>query len=102
MGKIVFWALIRIAFLIPVLWIAIDWVDYKFWWILASLAVYAVVFHPGIIQYKIFKEENKPVLEDTICSQCKHFDESAVLCLKYDEHPAENYIPCDGIDWEPR
>lgn len=101
MGKIVFWSLIRIAALIPVLWIAIDWIDYKFWWILSAMAVYGVVFHPAIIQYRIFKEENREVLEDTICSRCKHFDQSAVLCLKYDEHPKEDYIPCNGIDWEP-
>jgi len=102
MGKIVFWALIRIAILIPVLWIATNWVDYKFWWILSGLAIYGVIFHPAMIQYRIFKEENREVLEDTICSQCRHFDSSAVLCMKYDEHPQEDYIPCDGIDWEPK
>lgn len=101
MGKIIFWGLIRVAVLIPVLWIATDWIEYRFWWIIASMSVYGVVFHPAIIQLKIFREENRTVLEDTICSQCKHFDASAVLCLKYDEHPKENYIPCDGVDWEP-
>lgn len=101
MGRIIFWGLIRIAFLIPVLWVATDWLDYKFWWIVAAMSVYGVIFHPAIIQYKIFHEENKNVLEDTICAQCKHFDKSAVLCIKYDEHPTENYVPCDGVDWEP-
>lgn len=102
MGKIVFWALIRIAILIPVLWYATEWVDYKFWWIIAGMGIYAVVFHPAIIQYRMFREENREVLEDTICSQCRHFDGSAVLCMKYDEHPKEDYVPCDGVDWEPK
>ncbi|MCZ7602515.1 MAG: hypothetical protein QY331_15680 [Melioribacteraceae bacterium] len=101
MGKIIFWGLIRVAVLIPVLWIATDYIDYRYWWIITAMSIYGVVFHPAVIQLKIFREENKIVLEDTICSQCKHFDASAVLCLKYDEHPTEDYIPCDGVDWEP-
>lgn len=101
MGRIIYWGLIRVAILIPVLWIFIEWIDYKFWWIIAVMAVYGVVIHPAIIQYRLFTEENQQILEDTICSQCKHFDTSAVLCTKYDEHPTEEYIPCDGVDWEP-
>lgn len=102
MGRIIYWALIRIAVLIPLLWIFIDWIDYKFWWIIVVMSVYGVVIHPAIVQYRLFTEEHKEILEDTICSQCKHFDSSAILCTKYDEHPTENYIPCDGVDWEPR
>jgi len=22
--------------------------------------------------------------------------------MKHDEHPTENYLPCDGIDWSPK
>ena len=101
MGKIIFWGLIRVAVLIPALWIAANWIDYRFWWIITGLSIYGVIFHPAIIQYRIFREENREVLEDTICSQCRHFDASAVLCMKYDEHPTEGFIPCDGVDWEP-
>jgi len=25
-----------------------------------------------------------------------------VLCMKYDKHPTENYIPCEGEEWEPK
>lgn len=101
MGKIIFWAIIRIAILIPLLWFATDYIDYKFWWVVAALAIYGVIIHPAVVQYKIFSEENKEVLTDTICSQCRHFDASAVLCTKYDEHPTPDYIPCNGVDWEP-
>jgi len=104
MGKIIFWALIRTAILIPVLWIVVEfnWVEYKFWWIITALSIYGVIFHPAILQYKIFKEENEEVITDTLCSTCKHFNSSAVLCMKYDEHPTPDYIPCGSTDWEPR
>lgn len=66
------------------------------------MSIYIVVIHPAVIQYKIFYEENKKVILDTLCSNCKNFDETAVLCMKYDEHPTEEYVPCDGIDWQPK
>ena len=102
MGQIVLWTLVRIAVLIPVLWLAAGYVDYQFWWTIFILAVYGVVIHPAVVQYKNFVTRNKEVLEDTICSTCKHFDKSAVLCTMYDEHPKEDYIPCGGVDWEPK
>ena len=100
MGKIIFWALIRTAILVPILWLAVEWIDYKFWWIVTGLAVYGVILHPAIIQFRLFQEENKEVINDTLCSSCKHFEESAVICLKHDEHPTKEYIPCGGVDWE--
>jgi len=45
--------------------------------------------------------KNKKVIDSSLCSSCKNFDRSAVLCIKYDKHPTENYVPCDGVDWEP-
>ena len=82
MGGIIYWTIIRIAILIPLLWIATDYIEF--------------------IQYKLFREENYEVITNTLCSSCKHFDETAVLCLKYDEHPTEDKIPCEGAAWEPK
>ena len=102
MGKIVYWGLIRIIITIIILWISYDYSNNKYWWIIASIGFYFVVVHPIISQYKIFTEKNKTVLNDSLCSKCKHFDETAVLCLKYDKHPTEDFIPCEGTDWEPK
>lgn len=101
MGKVVFWTLIRIAILIPTVWIFLDFIEYRYWWAVLSISIYGVVIHPAVIQYKLFKEENKEILKGTLCSACKHFDESAVLCLKHDKHPTIHEIPCEGLDWEP-
>jgi hypothetical protein len=101
MGEVVFWTLIRIIIVIPALWIAKGYIDYQFWWLLSFFSIYGIIIHPAVIHYRLFQEKNKEVLESTLCSSCKHFDKSAVLCTKYDEHPSVNYIPCQGSDWEP-
>lgn len=101
MGNIIYWALIRIAFLIPALWYLIDLLDFRFWWIISIVAVYVIIFHPAIIQFNKFNEKSKEIIENTLCSSCKHFDKTAVLCMKHDKHPTTEKIPCDGIHWEP-
>jgi hypothetical protein len=100
LGHIIFWGIIRTAILIPALWILSGYLEYKYWWTFLALAVYGVIIHPAYIQYRQFMEANTEVITNTLCSSCKHFNETAVLCLKYDKHPTRNYIPCDGIDWE--
>jgi glucan phosphoethanolaminetransferase (alkaline phosphatase superfamily) len=101
MGAIIYWGLIRIAIIIPVIWILNSYLDYSLWWSVSFLLIYGVVLHPAIIQYNLFKERNKDIIESTLCSSCKYFDETAVLCLKLDEHPTREYLPCDGLSWEP-
>ncbi len=101
MGAIVFWTIIRTAILIPVLWVLRGYVDNMLWWSISPLAIYGVILHPAIIHYKLFIESTKEIVENTLCSGCKHFDKSAVLCMKYDKHPSREFLPCDGMDWTP-
>jgi hypothetical protein len=101
-GSIVFWALIRLAFTIVGLWILFYYIDYGTWWMLGIVSLYVVVIHPAIIQFDMFKEQAKPVMNSTLCSSCKYFDASAILCTSLDEHPTENYLPCKGELWEPK
>jgi glucan phosphoethanolaminetransferase (alkaline phosphatase superfamily) len=102
MGEIIFWGIIRTGLLILALWFSFDFIDYKFWWSAAIISIYVIIIHPAIIQMQLFKEKNKRILTDTLCSRCKHFDETAILCTKYDQHPTAHYVPCDGVDWEPK
>ncbi len=102
MGDIIFWTLVRIAVTLPALWILKSYVDEKLWWIVGSAAIYVVIIHPAFVAYRKFEKKSKKVLDSTLCATCKHFDPSAVLCMKYDKHPTEDYIPCDGIHWEPK
>ena len=102
MGEIIYKTLIRFAVSILILWFFKDNFDEKHFWIISLLAIYFFTFHPAYLSYKRFIEENKETITNTLCSTCKHFDKSAVLCMKYDKHPNENFIPCEGSDWEPK
>ena len=101
MGEIIFWTIIRIVLIIPVIWVLESYIDYQLWWIVSFLSIYGVVIHPAIIHFRLFEEKNKEIIESTLCSTCEHFDKSAVLCMKHDKHPTKEYLPCDGLDWEP-
>jgi len=102
MGEIVFWTIIRATVTIIGLWIIESQIDFQLWWIISIAAIYVLVIHPAVVSYRWFEERNKKVIESTLCSSCKNFDPSAVLCIKYDKHPTENYVPCEGVEWEPK
>ena len=102
MGEIVYKTLIRLAIILFVLWFSKDYFGEKFFWIIGAIGIYLFVVHPAYSAYTRFIEENKNVITNSLCSSCKHFDESAVLCTKYDKHPTDNFIPCEGTAWEPK
>jgi hypothetical protein len=101
MGEIVFWAIIRCAIVIPAIYIAKSFLDYTTWWGFGILAIYAVVVHPIAIHYHLFLDRNKEILDSTLCSSCKNFERTAVLCSVCDKHPTREYLPCEGLQWEP-
>ena len=101
MGEIVFWTIIRTAVLIPIIWILQSYIDFQFWWIINVVAIYVIIIHPAVIHYKLFEEKNKDIIESTLCSTCRHFDKTAVLCMRHDKHPSLEFLPCQGLDWEP-
>ena len=60
------------------------------------------VLYPAYSEYVKFRENKVKKMEGTLCATCRHYDETAVLCMKYDKHPTPDYIPCGGNDWEPK
>ncbi|MGA7719886.1 MAG: hypothetical protein WCA84_01790 [Ignavibacteriaceae bacterium] len=101
MGEIVFWTIIRIAIVIPVLWILGTYISHQLWWLVSTATIYAAILHPAVVHYRLFKSKNKDILESTLCSTCEHFDETAVLCMLHDKHPSKIFLPCEGLDWVP-
>jgi len=101
-GDIVFWTIIRVAILIPAIWILKSHIDEQLWLLISIAAVYTIIVHPAVAAFRKYESKTKSISESIICSSCKHFDESAFLCLKHDKHPSENYIPCEGIHWEAK
>jgi membrane protein YdbS with pleckstrin-like domain len=104
-GSIVSWAIFRAAGVIVAAYIVseyVSWLDYSTWWLLTLVMFYAVVLHPMQIQYRIYREETAKVMDGTLCSTCRHFEPTGVLCAKLDEHVSEDNIPCEGELWEPK
>jgi hypothetical protein len=101
MGRIIYWAIVRTAVVIPALWILMSYVQFQYWWFVGALIIYLIIIYPAIVQHKKFEEDNKEIIESTLCSTCKSFDKSAVLCMRYDQHPTLYNLPCEGTDWEP-
>jgi len=102
LGEIVLWTLARLTISIPVVWLLKDYIYTQLWWSISFVVIFVFVFYPTLIRYKQFQEKNKTILEDTICSTCKHFDETAILCIMLDKHPTEKFIPCNGLEWEAK
>lgn len=100
MGEIVLATLLRLS--LTLVFIAYTWLYYPYMWRvpIALLIVSLTVFLPARKSYAAFKEKQNDELSGTLCAMCKHFDATAVICLKHDEHPTREYLPCDGIDWE--
>ncbi len=101
MGSIIYKALIRSGIAIAAIWFFSGYLNFQFRWIAAAAFFFLIVIYPFVVEIKKFQSENKEVILDTICASCRHFDESAVLCMKHDEHVRKDYIPCGGIHWEP-
>lgn len=104
-GSIVTWAIFRAAAVIGIMMLVseyVRWLDYGTWWGATLLLLYAVVLHPMQIQYRIYKDETKNVMEGTLCSTCRYFEPTGVMCSKLDEHVSEDHIPCNGELWEPK
>lgn len=102
MGEIIYKTMIRLGSTIIILWLIKDYFDFSYYMVLSLLSLYFFVFHQSFLSYKKFEQTNRGIISNTLCSSCKQFDESAILCMKYDKHPSENFIPCEGLDWEPK
>jgi len=104
-GSIVAWAIFRLALVMIgalLLYEYVRWIDYSLWWAVTAISLYAFVGHPIQIQYRIYKEETRRVVTETLCASCRFFEVTGVLCSKLDEHVSEDSIPCEGELWEPK
>jgi hypothetical protein len=70
-------------------------------WIALFLLWFGAIY-PGWKQFQVFNKQNKEILEDTLCGSCRNFDPTSQLCKIMDEHVTKNYIPCEGLNWEPK
>lgn len=101
-GSIV-WGVILRAFIIVFLsFLVISFYRFQgYWWAVLFIFWFAAAY-PGWRQYQSFQKRIKDIEESTLCGTCVHFESSGQLCKIYDEHITNDYIPCEGLDWQPR
>lgn len=100
-GTVVLGGMIRLSILVITMWWISDYWEFHQFWPLFSILVVMIVFYPAYREISLFSESVESVAESTMCGSCMHFESSAQICSKYDEHITEQYIPCEGMDWEP-
>ena len=103
LGSIMWTALLRFSATIIVAWYFQDYFDKSSeWWLVTTLAIYGIAIYPAQIQYEYFRQNNRQLMEDTLCSSCRFFRPENLHCTKLDEHISEHYLPCEGEEWEPK
>ncbi len=102
LGSIIWGVLLRMAIVMFAVWILRDFIEeYTDWWLVASFSLYGLAIYPAQVQYEYFRSANRRLIEGTLCSSCRHFRPENIHCTMHDEHVTEEYLPCEGRDWEP-
>ncbi len=101
-GSIIFGALLRAAIVILAIFFVVEYFDLRGFWYLTSFSVWLLAAFPAYRQYTAYNERMKNFEEETLCGKCKHFEPSGQFCRIYDEHVSKNYIPCEGLSFEPK
>jgi hypothetical protein len=103
LGSIIWMSMLRLTAVIFVAWyLRAQITDYPEWWMITIGAIYGIAIYPAQIQYNYFKRTTRRLVEETLCSSCRHFNPDGLHCLLLDEHVNEQYLPCEGEGWEPK
>lgn len=101
-GSIVAGTIFRTAIIIILALTLNSIFDFRSNWVIILLVLWFLVAYPAYKKYQKFSDEEDKLSESIICGSCIHFDKSAQLCTIYDQHVKEDFIPCGGLDWEPK
>ncbi len=101
-GSVVWGLLLRSSIIIILSSVLINALELRtyWWWVLIALWFFAA--WPAYRQWQQFSTRMEKFEESTLCGSCRHFDPSSQLCKIYDQHVSTNYIPCEGLAWEPK
>ena len=101
-GSIVSGALMRAIITIVFGFLLWNWRGDESTYLITLIMLWGYVAYPAYRQYHVFNEHIEEMTLSTLCGQCKHFNRTGQTCFRYDEHVTNEYIPCEGLDWEPR
>lgn len=101
-GSIVWGVILRSTIIVALSFLFIQYFrGNSYWWIVLFIFWFAAIY-PGWKQYQNYNVKIKDIEENTLCGKCKYFEPTGQFCKIYDEHVTKDYIPCDGLDWEPK
>jgi len=101
-GSVVWGVLLRSAIIILVGFLFLGLFEIgQLGWVFFFLFWFAAVY-PGWRQFQVFQKRIKKVEESTLCGSCINFESGSQLCKIFDEHITKDYIPCEGLNWEPK
>lgn len=101
-GSIVWGTLFRSFIIITLSFLVFEYTDnYDNWWF-ALFVLWFFAAMPAYSAYTNFQKDIVDFSDSTLCGSCRNFDKSAQLCKIYDQHPTDDFIPCEGNDWEPK
>lgn len=101
-GSVVWGVILRSAIIIALGFLLIQRSEFREYWWFFLFFFWFVAIYPGWRQYSKYQTRIKKLEENTLCGSCKHFEQTSILCKIYDEHVSKEYIPCDGLNWEPK
>ena len=101
-GSIIWGILLRTSILMLLTFIFISKYEYREYWWMSVFLIWLLAIYPGWRQHQIFQRKMEKFTDETLCGSCKYFDSTSQLCRTHDEHPTKSYIPCEGLDWEPK
>ena len=101
-GSIVWGVILRSAILMILCFFFFNEFQLQNYWYLTAFLLWLGAAYPAWRQHKKFQERMEKMKESTLCGSCLHFDFTSQLCKILDEHPTRDYIPCEGLSWEPK
>jgi hypothetical protein len=100
-GSIIWGAILRSAILMLIIFLLLESLTMREYWWFMLFAIWFIAVYPAWLQWQKFNERMKTFTEQTLCGSCIQFDPTSQLCRLFDEHVSTNYIPCEGLNWEP-
>lgn len=102
LGSIVLGALLRLLIIIGLVSFITGNYYFNHYQLFSLVLIWFFVAWPVYTNYAEYSRRSKEFVDNTLCGSCSYFEKSAQLCKIYDEHPTNDYIPCDGDNWEPK
>jgi len=100
-GSIIWGILLRSFIIMLIIMLLLESLSMREYWWMMLFAIWFIAVYPGWLQWSKFHERMEKFTEETLCGSCINFDSSSQLCKVLDEHVSVDYIPCEGLRWEP-